>query len=153
VIEFNKHTILRFFGILGLVLLVQNAFFVSAHAQDTSIDDLGTVAGNGVRHVNAAEAKQVLDSDTDIVVLDVRTPVEFKLGQLEDAININYYSFSFKNQLSKLDREKTYLIHCHTGVRSGRTIPIMLAAGFKNIIHMDGGFKSWKDQGLPLAGD
>lgn len=135
-----------------LILVLQGFSTVAIHAEDATIDKIGKLSNNGVRHVNVAEAQQILEIDSDVVILDVRTPIEFKLGRLENAININYYSFSFKKQLAELDRDKTYLLHCQTGVRSGRSIPIMLAAGFKNIIHMDGGFKSWKDQGLPQAG-
>lgn len=136
---------------VGLVMALQGGITLVANAQEATIDEIGKVSSNGVRHVNAIEAQKILDIDSDVVILDVRTPVEFKLGRLENAININYYSFSFKKQLAKLDRDKTYLLHCQTGVRSGRSIPIMLAAGFNNIIHMDDGFKSWKDQGLPQA--
>lgn len=135
----------------GLVIMMQNLIAVPAWAQILTIEDIGKVSRNGVRHVNATEAQQILDIDSDVVILDVRTPFEFSRGRLNDAININYYSFSFKKQLGKLDRDKTYLIHCQTGVRSGRSVPIMLAAGFENIIHMDGGYKSWKDQGLPVT--
>ncbi len=140
-----------FFVAVVLMLAVQLLGTGKINAQEATIDTIGKVSKNGVRHVNAAEAQQILDIKSDVVILDVRTPVEYKLGHLEDAVNINYYSFSFKKKLGKLDRDKTYLLHCQTGVRSGRSIPIMLAAGFKNIIHMDGGYKSWKDQGLPLA--
>lgn len=149
--KITKITLKNYIVAISLVMAVQSFLIANANAQDATIDNIGKVSSNGVRHVNAKEAQQILDIDSDVIILDVRTPFEFKSGRLENAININYYSFSFKKQLAKLDREKTYLLHCHTGVRSGRSIPIMLSAGFKNIIHMDGGYKSWKGQGLPLA--
>lgn len=136
---------------VGLILAMQSFIVLPVWAQGLTIEDIGKVSRNGVRHVNVAEAQKILEINSGVVILDVRTPGEFNQGRLENAINVNYYSFSFKRQLAKLDRDKTYLIHCQTGVRSGRSIPIMLAAGFKNIIHMDGGYKSWKDHGLPLA--
>lgn len=99
--------------------------------------------------VTPEEAVQLLKDNPDIVILDVRTPVEFYFSHIENAININYYSFSFRSKLNKLDRNKTYLLHCQTGVRSGKTIPMMIEAGFSNVYHLTDGFKAWKGAGLP----
>jgi len=112
-------------------------------AQDEGIDSIGTLK-DGVRHVNAVQAAQIIQSDPTVQVLDVRTGVEHKLGHLKDSLNVNYYSFSFEKQLDKLDREVTWLVHCRTGVRSGKTVPIMKALGFKSIIHLDGGIVAWE---------
>ena len=138
-------------ALTAIILLLQSIVPASAMADSMSLENIGKVSSKGVRHVNAAESLQIIEIAPDVVILDVRTPIEYKRGHLENAVNINYYSFSFKKQIKELDRDKTYLLHCHSGVRSGRSIPIMLAAGFKNIIHMDGGYKAWKDQGLPIS--
>lgn len=108
-----------------------------------ALEQYGQVNANGVRHVSGVEARAIIKTNPDIVVLDVRTPFEFKRGSIDGAININYYSLSFKKKLEALSRNKTYLVHCQTGVRSGRTIPLMLEAGFTDLIHMDGGYKAW----------
>jgi len=83
--------------------------------------------------------------------LDVRTPLEFRVSHIDNAININYYSLSFKEQLEKLDPTKTYLLHCQRGVRSGKTIPIMQEVGFTKIYHLNKGFKAWKSAELPTT--
>jgi len=111
--------------------------------------DVGTVK-NGVLHVSPAEAAQLIEQNTDIKVLDVRTGWEYKRGHVKGAENINYYSFSFKKSLNKLDKNTIWLIHCKSGVRSGRSIPIMQEAGFQSIIHMDGGFDAWREAGLTV---
>jgi rhodanese-related sulfurtransferase len=81
----------------------------------------------------------------------VRTGFEYQRGHLPDATNINYYSFTFKDQLDKLDKNVTWLVHCRTGVRSGKTLPIMKSLGFESIVHLDGGIVTWTDDGLPLV--
>ena len=103
-----------------------------------------------VQDLTAEAAAELIKQNPDFVVLDVRTPLEYGLSHIENAININYYSFSFKAKLDKLDKNKTYILHCQTGVRSGKTIPIMKAAGFTKIYHMDGGFSEWKKAKLPV---
>ncbi len=105
---------------------------------------------DGVRHVNAAEAAEILKEYPSVRVLDVRTGIEYNRGHLPDSTNINYYSFSFEKQLETLDKSITWLIHCRTGVRSGKSLPIMKSLGFESIIHLDGGIVAWTDDGQPI---
>lgn len=134
------------FSVFSVTLLLSLCISTLANADDTQPADDAVV----VLHVNPAEAAQLIEENPDFIVLDVRTPIEYKHSKIENAVNINYYSFSFKKQIEKLDRDKTYIVHCQTGVRSGKTLPIMLRAGFKNLIHMDGGMKGWKQAKLPI---
>ena len=149
--KFTTNRITIYFAVLIMMMVIQGLGVGIAYGEESTIENIGKVSRSGVRHVNAVDAQKILEINPDVVVLDVRTPVEFKRGRLENSINVNYYSFSFKKQIGELDKDKIYLLHCQSGVRSGRSIPIMLSAGFKNIIHMDGGISEWKDQGLPLA--
>ncbi len=136
-------------SIVFLAIALLFSWAVVSHAQDTN--NIASVTEPGkVLHVNPQEAASIIKDNPEIVILDVRTPVEYRYGHIADAININYYSFSFKKKLAQLDKDKTYLVHCQTGVRSGKTMPMMLRAGFTNLIHMDGGYKSWKNSGLPV---
>ncbi|KAF2956924.1 rhodanese-like domain-containing protein [Marinitoga sp. 38H-ov] len=86
----------------------------------------------------------------DVIILDVRTPGEFNSGHIVNAINIDYYNSSFKSELSKLDKNKTYIIYCRSGNRSGKTLDIMKELGFKNVYNISGGILSWNSYNLPL---
>ncbi len=65
--------------------------------------------------IDAANTKKLLDEAAakkkEIVVLDIRTPSEFKSGHLVDAVNIDYRAADFEAKLKKLDRGKTYAIY------------------------------------------
>jgi len=130
--------------LLLLLITVATPSFAQAVSDSPKADDVV------VQHVNASDAAKLINENPDYIILDVRTPLEYKYSQIENAININYYSLSFKESLEQLDKNKTYIVHCHSGVRSGKTLPIMLSAGFKHIIHMDGGMKAWKQAKLPV---
>jgi len=121
-----------------------------AIADESGLEDYGKSV-DGVRHVNASEAAAILKNYPTVKVLDVRTGFEYQRGHLPDATNINYYSFSFKKQLDSLDKSVTWLIHCRTGVRSGKSLPIMKSLGFESIVHLDGGIVAWTDDGQPLT--
>ena len=104
-----------------------------------------------VQDVSATEAAELLKNNPEIRVLDVRTGFEFNRGHLKDAVNINYYSWSFEKQLAELDKNVTWLLHCRTGVRSSKTLPLMKAAGFTSVIHLTDGIVDWFDAGLPVV--
>jgi len=103
-----------------------------------------------LRDVKAEEAAEILGSNPDIKILDVRTGFEYRRGHLRGAVNLNYYSLRFKSNLGKLDKTATWLVHCHTGVRSGKTMRFMEEAGFTNVIHLTDGMVGWKKAGQPL---
>ena len=138
------------FSLLSIALLCWLSVANLANAQDAAETSDTADEKVVVQHVNPVEAAKLIEEHPDYVILDVRTPIEFKSSNIENAININYYSFSFKKNIAKLDKDKTYIVHCQSGVRSGKTMPIMLRAGFKNLIHMDGGMKGWKQAKLPV---
>ncbi len=85
------------------------------------------------------------------VILDVRTPAEVARGYIEGAINIDFYSKTFAEELDRLDRDKTYLIYCRSGNRSGKTLRLMERLGFKEVYNMTGGIREWKRKGFPLT--
>ena len=85
----------------------------------------------------------------DFVILDVRTPEEVAEGYIENAINIDFYSETFRDELNRLDKNKTYLIYCRSGGRSGNTLNIMEELNFREVYDVSGGMIEWQAEGLP----
>lgn len=102
------------------------------------------------KHVDAKGAELMLKKDADIVILDIRTPQEFAEGHLKKAKNIDYRAASFEAEIGKLDRSKTYLVHCASGGRSTSSLPVFQKLKFGHIIHLDGGYRGWTKEGLPV---
>lgn len=86
----------------------------------------------------------------DFVILDVRTPEEFSDGHIEDAINIDFNSQDFRDNINRLDRSKTYLVYCRTANRSRGAVNIMEELEFTQIYHILGGIVQWEKEGLPI---
>lgn len=84
------------------------------------------------------------------VILDVRTEKEFNAGHIPGATLVDFNSPAFVEKIAKLDKSKTYLVHCAAGVRSAKACQKLEAAGFTNIIHMPVGFQGWKKAGKPI---
>ena len=87
----------------------------------------------------------------DFVIIDVRTPEEFGAEHIENATNINFYSETFRDMLNNLDKNKTYLIYCKVGGRSGSALDIMAELNFKEVYNILGGINLWKAEGFPTV--
>lgn len=85
------------------------------------------------------------------VLLDVRTPGEYKKGFIEGARLLDIFSDEFDAELNKLDRNATYYVYCASGGRSAECTEKMEGLGFKKIIELDGGMGAWRNAGLPVA--
>lgn len=126
---------------------------VSAGAEDLDLSVFGTLKSNGIRHVTVAEAKQIIETHPEVVVLDVRTGREFRNGHIKGAININYFSWSFREKIAELDKNLTYVIHCKSGGRSGWAAPILKSFEITSVVHMDGGTDAWIEASYPFGLD
>ena len=90
-------------------------------------------------------------NNPDFVIIDVRTPEEFAEGYIENATNIDFYSETFRDELKQLDKNKTYLIYCRSGGRSGSALDIMAELNFREVYNISGGIIAWKTEGLPTT--
>jgi rhodanese-related sulfurtransferase len=111
---------------------------------------LSGCGSSNAKKVSPKEFSEVTQQ-AGIVVLDVRTPEEFAEGHLANAINIDFQSGNFEEEISKLDKSKTYAVYCRSGNRSGQAVKDMSDLGFTNIYDMDGGIIDWVNAGGQLV--
>ena len=107
-----------------------------------------------VKAVSAKEAADLIEKhkvDNDFAILDIRTPGEFQSGHLANSILIDFYSKTFADQLSRLDKEKTFLIYCRSGNRSTTSLEIFKKLKFQNVYHMSYGIRAWKSEGFSVV--
>ena len=107
-----------------------------------------------IENITPEEAYILIQENKDnsnFVILDVRTPEEFLGEYIENAVNLDYYSDTFRNDLDKLDKNKTYLIYCRSGRRSENALNIMKELDFREVYNMLGGIIKWKSEGLPTT--
>lgn len=96
-------------------------------------------------------AYTMIKDDPDSVVLDVRTPREYKEdGHLKDAILIPIQEL--KKNLSTLEKfkDKKLLVYCNRGFRSANASRILADKGYQPF-NIKGGITAWKDEALPLS--
>jgi len=105
----------------------------------------------GYRNLDPSEARVYLAQNSDVNIIDIRTPAEFWDGHVKGAKIIDFYSPKYKQVWAQLDRDATYFVYCRTGNRSSQTLPMLVELGFKNIWHLRDGIVSWQEAGLPLV--
>lgn len=92
---------------------------------------------------------QKLMTDKNTIVLDVRTAEEVKEGKIPNSINIDFYSSTFEQQASQLDKTKTILVYCRSGRRSAGAAEVLSKKGYK-VVNLEGGITNWQANGLPV---
>lgn len=100
--------------------------------------------------ITPKEAKELLDKG-EVVSLDVRSVSEYGAGHIAGAQNVDFYGSTFEEEIKKLDRNAHYIVNCLSGGRSGKTVEMMKALGFKDAKNLVGGITAWKNEGLPVA--
>jgi rhodanese-related sulfurtransferase len=111
-------------------------------------------AVEGYPNLSPAEARNMIEEragDPRFVLLDVRTPKEFGEERIQGAVMVDFRSPSFRADIAKLDREKTYLVYCRTGNRSEGAVKVMRELGFRNVMHLSDGITKWKEAGFPTT--
>lgn len=106
-----------------------------------------------IKSINVKKAQKIIlqnIGNSRFVIVDVRSANEYKGGHISDAINLDFKSLTFLEDLDKLDKSKTYLVYCTAGYRSKRTSLLMIEKKFTSIYNMKGGMMKWKAKNLPV---
>jgi len=95
--------------------------------------------------LSSKEAEEVIDNETDVIILDVRTQDEYNSGHIKDSILIPVDDLE-KNAEAKLeDKNKKILIYCRSGNRSNTAAKILASMGYTQVYDF-GGINSWQGE-------
>ena len=93
--------------------------------------------------ITPAEAKALMDSEQDYVILDVRTPEEFAAGHIAGAILLPDYEIGEKAERVLTDKDQLILVYCRSGRRSKNAADELATLGYTNIKEF-GGIIDWE---------
>jgi rhodanese-related sulfurtransferase len=108
-------------------------------------------SGAVLETVEPQDAAATIAENPGAIVLDIRTPDEYRDGIIEGAVNIDFYAPDFADQLAALDRDATYVVYCRSGNRSGEAMRTFADLDFQEVSEIDGGIVNWYQQGLPVV--
>jgi rhodanese-related sulfurtransferase len=102
--------------------------------------------------LSPAQFAERMNSDSQVVVVDVRTADECQEGVIPGALLVDFYQEEkMKQAMQNWDPSRTYLVYCRSGGRSGQTLDLMKARGFKRVYHLEGGMNAWSRAGSPVT--
>lgn len=106
------------------------------------------VHAQGMVDVSAVEAKTLIDSTPDLVIIDV-SPA-FRKGHLPGAVNYPLGDGTLENTLPALDPKKPYLVYCHNDTAAIKGAQKLIDAGFSRVYRLKGNYKGWLDAGYAV---
>ena len=97
-----------------------------------------------MRNVNQIEWRELVANDRMAVIIDVRTPLEWRGGIIENAQLLNVLKpKSFRAKIMLFEKEKNYYVYCRSGIRSVTACKILESAGFEITFNLQGGILDW----------
>ena len=97
----------------------------------------------GYKQISQAQAKEIMDTRSDYILLDVRTEKEFAAGHIKGAILIPDYEIRLRAEKELPDKAKTILVYCRSGRRSKLAARDLAELGYTDVLEF-GGIIDWK---------
>ena len=94
------------------------------------------------RQVSMDEAITMMETESNYIILDVRTPEEFAEKHIPDAINIPNETIGTAEIPELPDKEQLILVYCRSGNRSKQASEKLVRLGYTNIVEF-GGINDW----------
>lgn len=97
---------------------------------------------SGYRQINMDEAIAMMEAESGYILLDVRTPEEFRDKHIPGAINVANETIGSEEIPQLPDKEQLILVYCRSGNRSKQASEKLAAMGYTSIVEF-GGINDW----------
>lgn len=94
------------------------------------------------KQISAEEAKKIMDTEEDYIILDVRTQAEYDEGHIPGAILLPHDTVTDMAEGLLPDKDQLILVYCRSGNRSKQASEALTQLGYTNITEF-GGINSW----------
>ena len=95
------------------------------------------------KQINADELVEIMNKETDYIILDVRTQEEYNSGHIPRAVCIPNESIGKEPPSLLPDKNQLILVYCRSGNRSKQAAQKLADMGYTNIVEF-GGINDWK---------
>jgi rhodanese-related sulfurtransferase len=115
------------------------------------------VAEAKTRVENLPPAKVADEVGSGVLLVDIREAEErVQNGVIRGALHaprgmLEFYADpTSPYHRAEFQPERRIILHCASGGRSALAADMLASLGYEDVAHLDGGFKAWKEQGLPV---
>ncbi|MBW3544809.1 MAG: rhodanese-like domain-containing protein [Bacteroidetes bacterium] len=125
--------------------------------EEKSATDLVKEAKQQIENLSPDQVNEEL-SKGSVTLIDLRESEELKQnGRIASSVHaprgmLEFYADpSLPYHKPEFDKNRRIILHCASGGRSALAAATLKRMGYKNVAHMDGGLKAWKDSGKPVT--
>ena len=104
---------------------------------------------SGARDISTLGVTQLINTRNPLL-LDVRETKELEGGKLPNAVHVPLSQLASRGGELAKHVARPVVAYCERGQRSRTATAVLAKLGFKDVYHLQGGFKAWKDAGLPV---
>ena len=99
-------------------------------------------SGASYKQITQEEALDLMNGESDYIILDVRTPEEFSEAHIVGAINVPLDSIGQTDPAELPDKDQLVMVYCRSGNRSKQASEKLVDLGYTNIVEF-GGINTW----------
>ena len=112
-----------------------------------------------IKEVDGDTLTKMIESDPNVLVVDIREPSEHEHGHLKNAHLVPRgileaaadLTYPTHDEMLYSAREKSVVLYCATGGRSAMGAMVLQMMGFKNVYSLAGGIMKWNEEKRPLV--
>lgn len=143
--------------IIALVIIVGLIVYLSLSGEPESGQEESSISGTednmnqeeaGYIDISPAEAKDLIDSNPDLIIIDVSP--NYDDGHLPGSVNYYVGDGSLDEAIPSLDKDKEYLVYCHVDSAAISGAQKLIDAGFTKVYRLEGNYSAWVDAGYPI---
>lgn len=94
-------------------------------------------------NINNQELQEIIKTNKNVLILDVRNPDEYKAGHIPKSRNIPVQELDSKLSSLQSYKEETIIVYCASGGRSSKAATILSNSGFTKVYNL-GGISNYK---------
>ena len=104
-----------------------------------------------VTTISPRQLHDIVQVGRSVDLIDVRTPVEFREIHINFARNVPLDQLDTATLAGRNDTAAPLYVICQTGVRGKQACEKLLAAGYTNVVNVEGGTQAWARAALPVV--
>ena len=138
--------------IIAVLLIITTALIICACAKNTADNtatqaqtEQATQTAAGYKQISSDEGAELIKTEKDFIILDVRTKEEYASGHIPNAICVPNESIGTSDIPELPDKSQLILVYCRSGRRSKEAAQKLADMGYTNIVEF-GGIIDWKGE-------
>ena len=107
-------------------------------------------ARSRIKELTLADVQPRVESKESFLLIDVREESEFAAGRIPGAVHLGKGIIERDIEIKVPDTGTELILYCGGGYRSALAADNLQKMGYTNVWSMDGGYRAWKEAGLPV---